>query len=451
MQGLLFPPLPSPPPLLTQSSTLISPPTTPLFCQNTLLTTARAVFFFLLPNVEGVFFFIRLNYASTALYYLEEVPTLLMLTLYTQQVLKLAETYHVSMGEQERYRRRVLHWCVVGNASVVVVQVLVWCAYFNTKGRVDPDVWSVVAASVHGVSFTLVAMAMGLYGSLNSALVRKQSMGVALRLAQLRQSLLLSVPCTLAFLLRAIALAGASWANYLDLNSVRETVTAGDAAASIVVYFFTELMPLGAILYFNRLRVRAKVVLPVDQASGAGYALLSASAAASGAASPRGTISPSAIKPQRFSFSPKKGGGGSRDESSSSGGFPAGAGGEGGASAEPQPPPPLPPPVLGTAKVFQGLLGMVYAAMGVVGSGSGGEGMEKPGERTSLLGGSSKVGGGGGGGGRGKSLGLGRANQMTQQQLAAGGRGGVKAAEVAYSDPFAAGKEGKGEGGEEEG
>jgi len=320
---------------------------------------------------------LRLNNTNTGLYYLEEVPTLLMLTLYTQQVLKLAEVYHLSVGEQERYTKRILHWFVVGNCAVVLFQLAIWCAYFETKGRVDPDVWSVVAASVHAASFATAAGAMGMYGSLNNAFLAKLSMGVAERRVQLRQSLLLSAPCTLALLIRSIALAGASWANLLNWNSVRDTVTAGDAVVSILVYFFTEIVPLGAILYFNRLRGRTRVSLPGDVTArgGPATALLSAGG---------GQVSPSAVRTLRFNFSPKK-------VAPSLGEGTAEAEGEGvSLPKEPRQPPPLPPPPIpegggsmGTGKVVRGLFGMVLVALGVRGSG---EASGTAGEKTSLLG-----------------------------------------------------------------
>ena len=267
-----------------------------------------------------------------------------MLTLYTQQVLKLAQVYHTSVGEQERYSKFVLHWFLVGNCCVVVFQLGVWCAYFETQGSVDPDVWSVVAASGHAVSFAVAAGALAWYCSLNDAFLSKLSLGVEERRAQLKQSLLLSVPCTAALLVRALALAAASWANLLDWNSVRETVTAGDAAASIIVYVFTEIMPLGAILYFNRLRGRTRVQFPGE---GGG----SAAAAAALLLSSKGDVSPSAVRPLRFNFSPKKNRMGMPGEAV-------------GGPEEPQQPPLPNSGSMKTGKVVQGLFGMVTSGFG---------------------------------------------------------------------------------------
>ena len=346
------------------------PPHPPLFPR---ALPARAVFFFCIlfsaAQPEGVFFFLRLTGFETSwLYYLEELPSLIILTLFTQQVLGWARSYHVAVGEEARYDGCVLRAAIAGNAAVIGAQVALWGAYFGTRGRgVDPDVFSVAAASVHALSFLLCGAAMCAYGVANSAVVRSLSLGLALRLRQLRELTALYAACTAAFVLRAVALAVASWANLYNVNSVRDTVTPGDAAASVVVYVFTELLPLWSILHHHRPRGRA--------GSGGGGGGASGAASPVELGSPYAAVARSPQRAPRFAFSPTRGKAGRAGKAA------AGAGGEAAAGAA------APPAggTMGTGSALWMLGAMTLAALGLGGSGGGG-GRQAPSERQRLLG-----------------------------------------------------------------
>ena len=393
------------PPFPSSPSPLPHPPRPPALP----LSPARAVFFFCIlfsaAQPEGVFFFLRLTGFETSwLYYLEELPSLIILTLFTQQVLGWARSYHVAVGEEARYAGCVLRAAIAGNALVIAAQVALWGAYFGTRGRgVDPDVFSVAAASVHAASFLLCGAAMCAYGVANSAVVRSLSLGLALRLRQLRELTALYAACSAAFVLRAVALAVASWANLYNVNNVRTTVTPGDAVASVVIYVFTELLPLWCILHHHRPRGRLQGAPGVP-----------------GAPSPvelRSPYSASPLSPPgqqrapRFAFSPTRGGkAGKAGKAGASGA----AGAAGAAAAAQQPPPPPPPPAgatMGTGNALWMLGAMTLAALGLGGGGGGAP--QPPSERQRLLGsagGRARLGvrspssgssGGGGFGGRG--------------------------------------------------
>ena len=260
--GATLPPTPHP------SLTLLSPPSLPPPPS----LSARTIFFFCIcfssNQPEGVYFFLRLTGMEASwLYYLEELPTLIILTLLTQQVLALSKSYYVSIDQAAYYSACVERAAIAGNVAVVLVQVCLWGVYFGARssGSIDPDVVSVAAASLHACCFLLCGAAMCYYGLANSAKVRALALDQRQRLSLLKELAVLYVPCTVAFVLRAVALAGASYANLLNYNSVRDSVDSWDAAASILVYVFTELLPLWTILRYYRPRApRAAASLPLE-------------------------------------------------------------------------------------------------------------------------------------------------------------------------------------------
>ena len=336
---------------------------------------ARAIFFlcilFAPQQPEGVFFYLRLTGFETSwLYYVEELPSLIILTLFTQQVLAWARSYHVAVGEEGRYSSCVLRCAIAGNAAVVAAQVSLWGAYFGSRASgVDPDVFSVASASVHALSFLLCGAAMCAYGLANSAVVRTMSLGLELRLRQLRELALLFGACTAAFVLRALALAMASWANLYNVNNVRYSVTPGDAAASIAIFLCTELLPLWMILHHHRPRGRLK-----GSSSGAPAPVELGSPFASTT-----PLSPASLRAVRFSFSPTKGG-------TPRAGTPKARTPRGGAPPAQAPAPAPAAEPLGTGRALWMLGGMVWAALGLGGSSSSSSSSAGPTERQRLLG-----------------------------------------------------------------
>ena len=312
---------------------------------------------------------------------MEELPSLIILTLFTQQVLAWARSYHVAVGEEGRYSSCVLRCAVAGNVAVVAAQISLWGAYFGSRASgVDPDVFSVASASVHALSFLLCGAAMCAYGLANSAVVRTMSLGLELRLRQLRELALLFGACTAAFVLRALALAMASWANLYNVNNVRYSVTPGDAVASIAIFLCTELLPLWMILNHHRPRGRAK---------GAGSGSSSGAPAPVELGSPFAPttpLSPASLRTVRFSFSPTRGGtpraGTPKARTPRGGGAPPAAQAPAPAAAGAEP--------LGTGRALWMLGGMTWAALGL-GSGAWGSSSSSsssagPSERQRLLG-----------------------------------------------------------------
>jgi hypothetical protein len=323
----------------------------------------RATFFSLLPLAEGVYFFLRLSASSAPLYFLEEVPSLLYLLLSTQQVLGWARSYHMMRGEEATYSRVVRRVALWGVGGVAALQGAIYVAYFTTRGAVDPDLWSLLAALLHMAAFSAAAAALCGYGFALRRALRATPLPLAARESQRRTFALVNALVAAAFLLRVLALAGASWADYADFDEVRERFKPEDAAASAAFFCLTEALPMAVLLWSNR------------ASRGGGGGGEGAGSGARGASqsqlSPRGgggggggapperrALSPAAARALAFSQSPRK--------------------------SSP------PPAVASTGSVLLGLGGMVFAALA---PSRGGD------ERASLLGGGGGAAAGGGSGG----------------------------------------------------
>ena len=268
----------------------------------------RCAFFACVPQWDGVYFFVRASRASdsggaTALYVLEEAPTLLLLALYTQQVLVWAHSYHTASGSEALYSRRVVPIAAAANLTVWLATVGIWVAIAATRGTagIDPDAWSLASAGVAAGAFLGAGVALSVYGALLARTVRAAPLGLALRTSQLRVVRAVSGCCTAAFLLRAGALLAAAWADVADYRGFDDSFSGVGAAVTVAFFAATELLPLSVLLWYHRPRAR----------SAAARARARGTGGAGGASSPRSPFAGSgdggydgAVSPSFFSFSP---------------------------------------------------------------------------------------------------------------------------------------------------
>jgi hypothetical protein len=214
----------------------------------------RCAFFAVVPTWDGVYFYVRMTSSDpvdTGYYVLEEVPTLLLLTLYSQQLLVWAQSYHTATNTIDTFTRVVVRAVWAFNAVVYVSQALIWGLYDHTAGAIDGDAWSLTAAVLHTSAFLTVAVALLGYGMGVRRSVRSVPVGLQLRVRQMRAILCVTLTCSLAFLARCVALVVASYAGYTDADGFDESLTAGDVAGSVLFFLITELVPLAVVLRYN--------------------------------------------------------------------------------------------------------------------------------------------------------------------------------------------------------
>jgi hypothetical protein len=289
------------------------------------------VFFVVVPVWDGVYFYVRMTSADpidTGLYVLEEAPTLLLVTLHSQQLLVWAQSFHTATGTVDTYHRVVVRGVWAANAFVWAVQGLVWGLYDRTAGALDADAWSLTAAALHAAAFATIAAALTAYGVGVRQSVRAVPVGLHVRVRQMRAILCVTATCSAAFLARSAALVAAAYAGYTDAGGFDDSLTPGDLAGSALFFLLTELLPLAVVLRHNG---------SVPGSRKAGRA-----AAGAGGGSPygragRGTAGGlgAALKTSRWGFGRGGDGGGSLSpDAASPGGFgPASAGAAGGGGA----------------------------------------------------------------------------------------------------------------------
>jgi len=220
----------------------------------------RCLFFSLVPLWDGVYFYVRMSGdqpADTALYVLEELPSLLLLTMFSQQLLVWARSYHMATNTVATYTGRVVGAVWGCNAAAYAIQVLVWALYdHTTQSRpgapsVDADAWSLLSAIVHAAEFLATAAALTLYGVGVHRTVHAAPVSLQMRAKQMRSIVLVTATCTAAFLIRSGALVAASYAAFTDAGGFDEELTAGDLAGSALFFVATELVPLAIVLRNN--------------------------------------------------------------------------------------------------------------------------------------------------------------------------------------------------------
>jgi uncharacterized membrane protein YgcG len=220
----------------------------------------RCLFFSLVPLWDGVYFYVRMSGdspADTALYVLEELPSLLLLTMFSQQLLVWARSYHMATNTVATYTGRVVGAVWGCNAAAYAIQILVWALYdHTTQSRpgapsVDADAWSLLSAIVHAAEFLATAVALTLYGIGVHRTVHAAPVSLQMRAKQMRSIVLVTATCTAAFLVRSGALVAASYAAFTDAGGFDDELTAGDLAGSALFFIATELLPLAIVLRNN--------------------------------------------------------------------------------------------------------------------------------------------------------------------------------------------------------
>jgi hypothetical protein len=220
----------------------------------------RCVFFAVVPSWDGVYFYVRMTSdkpQDTGLYVLEETPTLLLITLYSQQLLVWARSYHMATSSVEVYQYTVLTAVWAFNVLAYVLQVLIWALYDHTSSSnagslsVDSDAWSLISALLHTVEFFAVAVVLGAYGKGVYRTVHEAPVSLATRTKQLRPIVLVSATCTAAFLVRSGSLVAASYAAWTNADGFDDELTLGDVISSLLFFVCTELVPLVIVLRTN--------------------------------------------------------------------------------------------------------------------------------------------------------------------------------------------------------
>jgi hypothetical protein len=212
------------------------------------------VFFFVVPEWDGVYFYVRMTSSSpidTGYYVLEELPTLLLTTLYCQQLLVWAQSYHTATKSIGTYNTTVVRSIWAFNVFAYGTQVLIWVLYDRTQGAIDSDAWSLTASALHAVYFFIIAAALTGYGLGVRRSVRTAPVGLQVRVRQMRAVLVVTATCSFAFLARSTALIAASYEAYTDADGFDEKLTPGDVAGSALFFLLTELLPLVTILRHN--------------------------------------------------------------------------------------------------------------------------------------------------------------------------------------------------------
>jgi hypothetical protein len=209
----------------------------------------------IVPAWDGVYFYVRMTSTSvrdTFLYVLEEIPTLFLLTLYSQQLLVWAQSYHTATNTMDIYRYIVVRGIWACNIFTYVLQILVWILFDHTTNTIDPDAWSLTTAILHALAFLGIALGLLRYGLGVRKSVQTVPVGLQLRIKQMQAILRVTAICSLAFLIRAIALVIASYAAFIDVDGFDESLTPSDLSLSVLFFLFTELLPLLIILNHNR-------------------------------------------------------------------------------------------------------------------------------------------------------------------------------------------------------
>ena len=155
----------------------------------------RCVFFAIVPTWDGVYFYVRMSSdqpVDTGLYVLEEFPTLLLITMYSQQLLVWARSYHMATHSVATYTGTVVGCVWVFNAAAYLMQVLIWALYDHTSSpraggvAVDSDAWSLTSAVLHAAEFFVIAGFLAGYGVGVHRTVHAAPVSLQMRAKQMR-------------------------------------------------------------------------------------------------------------------------------------------------------------------------------------------------------------------------------------------------------------------------
>ena len=220
----------------------------------------RCVFFSIVPQWDGVYFYVRMTSdkpVDTVLYVLEEFPTLLLITLYSQQLLVWARSYHIATNTSATYQGPVLYSIWFLNGFAYIFQILIWSLYDRTSSTkaqlltIDSDAWSLISSALHAFEFFVIAISLCAYGLGVHRTINAAPVSLQMRSKNMRSIVLVTSVCTAAFLIRSGALISASFAAWTNTNGFDDKLTLGDVVSSALFFILTEFVPVAIILYNN--------------------------------------------------------------------------------------------------------------------------------------------------------------------------------------------------------
>lgn len=210
-----------------------------------------------MPQWKGVYFYVRLDptrdtLSLEALHVLAELPTLLFLAIYSQQLLTWAKSFYIGRGAAGTYHYFVWRLVIAGNVVAWVLQITLWTVRGAAPTALDAALLSLAAAALNAVSFLVIAVCLASYGVRLAADISTAPLGLDLRATGVTALVRLNTVLSVAFLIRVLAVLIISWVAYVDFNGFDEQFDVTDVALSICFFVFTEVVPLSAILYWNR-------------------------------------------------------------------------------------------------------------------------------------------------------------------------------------------------------
>ena len=258
------------------------------------------MFFSIVPQWDGVYFYVRMTSdkpVDTVLYVLEEFPTLLLITLYSQQLLVWARSYHIATNTSATYQGPVLYSIWFLNGFAYTMQILIWSLYDRTSSTkaqiltIDSDAWSLISSALHAFEFFVIAIGLCAYGLGVHRTINAAPVSLQMRSKNMRSIVLVTSVCTAAFLIRSGALISASFAAWTNADGFDNKLTIGDVISSALFFILTEFVPVAIILYNNSKVAGSNRRSGTPSGGGAG----GKNGRGMAGASKRGTSSPAAL------------------------------------------------------------------------------------------------------------------------------------------------------------
>ena len=208
-----------------------------------LLCASRAAFFCVVPGWGASLFYTTLSggIRKAWLVVLNELPSLLIISTFSMQLLMWADSYHSGAHSLQTFKWRVRPTILGINAALYVIQVrrplarrleyrpvphplnsqiAVWAGYESTETYLALEL-SVACAALHATVFVILAAFLGCYARLIIT-QHGRTAGIPLRVRQ-RQTCTIagaSTPISIAFVVRAIAILIAAACEWRSAASV---------------------------------------------------------------------------------------------------------------------------------------------------------------------------------------------------------------------------------------
>jgi hypothetical protein len=216
----------------------------------------RVVFFFCVPEWKGVYFYVRLDPGQDpitleALHVLAELPTMLYLAIYSQQLLTWAKSFHVGRGDVDTYHFIIWRVVIFGNALAWVLQIALWAVRGVSPTALDAAGLSLAASSLNSVCFLAILVGIVTYGVRLTANISSTPLGLDLRSSGVTAVVRTNAVLSVTFFIRLLALLVISWVAYIDINGFDERFDGADVALSLCFFIFTEIVPLSAVLWWQ--------------------------------------------------------------------------------------------------------------------------------------------------------------------------------------------------------